>query len=211
MGRKLPQIVFGKYKDKITHTYIMNFDTRKDMIRSIVKPNGTYAEIGVFKGEFSDFLYKTLTPEKLILIDYFTGTMGSGDQDGNNFQFVNLDSIYEQLLVTYKDSPNVSLLKGDSVHMLSTLPDNILDMVYLDGDHSYEGVKKDIEIAFRKVKPNGWLMGHDYEMNMVKASRSYQFGVKQAIDEFCSQHGYTVYAKGMDGCVSFAVQIVKAL
>ena len=188
----------------------MNFDTRQDMIRYLVKPNGVYAEIGVFKGEFSEFLYKTLSPDKLVLVDYFIGTMGSGDQDGNNFQYVNLDSVYHDLTRKYKDSPNVSLLKGDSVTMLSTFPDNTFDMVYLDGDHSYEGVKKDIEVAFQKVKPNGWLMGHDYEMNMTKAKKSYQFGVKQAVDEFCVKHGFSVYAKGLDGCVSFGIQIHKA-
>lgn len=185
----------------------MNFDTRQDMIRQIVKPHGVYAEIGVFKAEFSEFLYKTLSPEKLVLIDLFTGTMGSGDQDGNNFQYVNLDSIYQGLINKY---PNVSVLKGDSVSMLSTFPDNTFDMIYVDADHSYEGTTRDIEVAYAKIKNGGWLMGHDYEMNMTKAKQVYHFGVRQAVDEFCLKHGYSVYAKGFDGCVSFAIQINKA-
>ncbi len=188
----------------------MEFDNREDMITSIIKPNGAYAEIGVFKGEFSDFLYKTLTPQRLVLIDFFTGNMGSGDQNGNNFQFVNLDNIYQEMIYKYKESRNVEVLKGDSVAMLSTFPENTFDMIYIDADHSYEGAKRDIEIAFTRIRNGGWLMGHDYEMNMNKAMRSYEFGVKRAVDEFCTKYGFSVYAKGLDGCVSFAVHISKA-
>jgi hypothetical protein len=40
-------------------------------------------------------------------------------------------------------------------------------------------------VALHKVKPGGWIMGHDYEMNMQKARNFYTFGVRQAVDEFC--------------------------
>ena len=180
------------------------------MIRSIVIPNGVYAEVGVFKGDFSDFLFRTLSPKQLVLIDYFTGDMGSGNQDGNNYELVNLDAVYKQLVKKYETHDNVTLLKGDSVGMLSTFEDNTFDMIYIDADHSYEGAKRDIQIAYNKLKHGGWLMGHDYEMNMRKAKQVYHFGVKQAVDEFCQECGQTIYAKGYDGCVSFAIQISKA-
>jgi predicted O-methyltransferase YrrM len=92
---------------------------------------------------------------------------------------------------------------------LKTFDDNTFDMIYLDGDHEYKGVVKDLEVAYQKIKPNGWLMGHDYEMNMKKAKTSCHFGVKQAVDEFCERYNQRIYAKGMDGCVSFAIQLKK--
>ncbi len=48
-------------------------------------------------------------------------------------------------------------------------------------------------------------MGHDYEMNMKKAKQVWEFGVKQAVDEFCAEKGLKISAKGMDGCVSYAI------
>jgi hypothetical protein len=48
-------------------------------------------------------------------------------------------------------------------------------MVFLDADHSYEGVKEDWFEWRPKVKPGGWLAGHDYGDK--------RFGVKQAVDE----------------------------
>lgn len=36
------------------------------------------------------------------------------------------------------------------------------DMVFIDGDHSYDGVKADILHAFKMVRVGGYLCGHDY-------------------------------------------------
>lgn len=52
---------------------------------------------------------------------------------------------------------------------------NSLDMVFIDGDHSYEGVKADIEAWLPKVKPGGVICGHDYNRD--------EYGVTRAVDE----------------------------
>jgi hypothetical protein len=85
------------------------------------------------------------------------------------------------------------------------LKDESIDAIYIDGDHSYEGVKKDLESAYSKIKRFGWIMGHDYEMNMTKAKKEYKFGVRKAVDEFCSKYNLKIFAKAMDGCVSYAI------
>lgn len=50
-------------------------------------------------------------------------------------------------------------------------------------------------------------MGHDYEMNMIKAQNTYTFGVKQAVDEFCIKYNQKITAKGNYGCVSYGICI----
>ena len=37
-----------------------------------------------------------------------------------------------------------------------------VDLVYIDGDHSYDGCREDIRLWQQAVKPGGWLGGHDY-------------------------------------------------
>ncbi len=185
------------------------FDTRIEMIAALVPTNQTYAEIGVFKGEFAKTLLSTLSPKQLVLFDLFTGEMGSGDVDGNGYSLTNLDTNYLRLQ-TELPSDVVVFMKGDSSSLLDTnYSDNYFTMVYVDGDHSYSGCKLDLEAAFKKVKNGGWIMGHDYEMNMRKAQNVYNFGVKKAVDEFCEKYGQTVYAKGLDGCVSYAIKVRK--
>lgn len=41
-------------------------------------------------------------------------------------------------------------------------PDGIFDLVFIDGDHSYEAVKSDIRNYLPKVRDGGILAGHDF-------------------------------------------------
>jgi predicted O-methyltransferase YrrM len=40
--------------------------------------------------------------------------------------------------------------------------DGYFDMVYLDGDHTYGGVSRDVKAWLPKVRKGGVLAGHDY-------------------------------------------------
>lgn len=180
------------------------YKNRIDMISELVPKGGAYCEIGIFKGDMAKELMR-LEPTKLFLLDLFEGFCGSGDADGNNYEDANLNESYKNLTVLYSNNPEVSIIKGDSSTNLSLEEDESFDMIYIDGDHSYEGCKKDLLEAYKKVKRGGWIMGHDYEMNMNKAKTAYHFGVRKAVDEFCSEFSQKIYAKGCDGCVSYAI------
>ena len=122
------------------------------------------------------------------------------------YKTADLDTSFKNLIHKYENDTSVHIIKGNSSQILQLLDDNSFDMIYIDADHSYEGSKQDIEIAYAKIKPGGWIMGHDYEMNMNKAKQEYKFGVRQAVDEFCKKYNQTIKAKGFDGCVSFAIK-----
>jgi hypothetical protein len=55
----------------------------------------------------------------------------------------------------------VNPIVGDSVAVAATYEDESLDFVFIDGDHRYEHVKADIEAWWPKVKPGGYIGGHD--------------------------------------------------
>lgn len=191
-----------------TYLNLRKFPTRIDML-SVVPKHGVYAEIGVFTAEFSDTLCKQLQPRKLVLIDLFSGITNSGDQDGNNMKFVDIGEVYKHLMNVSRNFPALHVKKGDSSSILSTFPDNTFDMIYIDGDHSYEGVKKDLLMSYSKVKPGGWIMGHDFGINPEKTKNYYEFGVEKAVMQFCSIFGQSVSVLGMDGCISFGIQVKK--
>lgn len=180
------------------------FDTRLDMLRYLLPPKAVIAEIGVHQGIFAQQLF-CLMPQLLVLIDPFEGIVPSGNQDGNNVVYADLDKVYQHLSTTIGPLNNIRLHRGYSQDILPMYPP-IFDCVYIDGDHSYEGVKRDLEIAWAKTKPGGYICGHDYEMNNTKTARVYDFGVKKAVDEFCGTHQVFICAKGLDGCVSYAIR-----
>lgn len=182
------------------------YPTRLEMLETLVPKGHSICEIGVFRGAFSQQIRDTLKPKRLILIDPFDGRMISGDADGNNVEAADLPLIYVKMVDGLLGDPAVMILRGRSEEMLPRLRGDSLDCVYIDGDHSYEGVKQDLEMAWRIVRPGGYLCGHDYETNLEKTNNVYDFGVKRAVDEFCEAKGVKILAKGMDGQVSFCIQ-----
>lgn len=56
-----------------------------------------------------------------------------------------------------------------------------LDMVFVDGDHSYEGCSKDIEAWLPHVKNHGIMVFHDY-------GRDVWADVKRSVDEHMKNH-----------------------
>jgi len=185
------------------------FDTRNDMLKFYCNKltNPRILEIGVFKGDFLNYLVTNCNCGSIDAVDLFEGKTCSGDADGNNVVVYDVGKSYLELLEKYKEKPNIKIHKSNSIHFLQEQENNTYDIIYIDGDHSYNGVKQDLIKAFNKIKNGGYIMGHDYEMNMKKAKKEYNFGVKQAVDEFCIKYNQTIISKALDGCVSYCINI----
>lgn len=185
---------------------MQTFENRQQMLSTLVPQAAIIIELGVFMGEFANFINQNLKPSKLHLVDTWSGDICSGDQNGNNVVYVNGGYAYEHVKLLFANEPNVNIVRDYSYNFMSSLPDKSVDMIYIDADHSYEGVKKDLDIAIKKVKDGGWIMGHDYYINMQKCMNMYDFGVGRAVDEFVKEHNLKIDALAMDGCVSFAIR-----
>ncbi len=83
------------------------------------------------------------------------------------------------------DGPRFKLFRGDSVETAAQFVDGGFDWVYIDADHHYENVKRDIEAWYPKVRAGGIVAGHDYVDYL-------DMGVIQAVNEFAAEHGYEV-------------------
>lgn len=182
------------------------FDTRDEMVRALLPAASAVAEIGVFRGEFAEVLWST-KPSKLLLVDPFEGHTVSGNADGNGVVAADLDYEFLRLYRRWLPHPEVELIRGYSPDALKDVETASLDAIYIDGDHSYAGCWRDLVAARRVVKPGGWIMGHDLEMNPAKTSHRYDFGVKKAVDTFCCALGLELHAKALDGCVSYALRL----
>jgi hypothetical protein len=76
-----------------------------------------------------------------------------------------------------------------------------IDFLFIDGDHTYEGVKKDLNVSWEKIKDMGYITGHDY-------TPIFQ-GVIDAVNEFCNIYNQSISILTEDGCPSFVIQINK--
>ena len=77
------------------------------------------------------------------------------------------------------------LIRDYSANSANLFYDNSLDFVYIDGNHSYEYVNKDLTLWWPKIKSGGMLCGHDYNHSCIPQ-------VTQCVDNFFKQLGKPV-------------------
>lgn len=83
------------------------------------------------------------------------------------------------------------LVIGDTAEMAETMPDESIDLVYVDALHTLEAVTKDINAWYPKVKRGGIMSGHDYESKPAMDGWE-PIEVKQAVDAWAKAQGLTV-------------------
>lgn len=171
--------------------------TRNELIEILPK-GGVGIEVGVFKGDFSWVILDIAEPKMLYMLDRFEGYARSGDKDGENIEVVDLHLHYTLFMKHQFNLPNATLLKDDT-SVIADFPNDFFDFAYIDADHSYGGVKHDLNAIYPKMKKGGWLMGHDY------AQRTK--GVIQAVNEFCQLKGLHIAHLTDDKLPSFAIKI----
>ena len=79
---------------------------------------------------------------------------------------------------------NIRKHKGLSLEVVKGVADDSLDFVYIDGAHDLESVRADIAAWAPKVRPGGFIGGHDYHSNAGS-----DFHVQTAVDEFFAAGG----------------------
>ena len=94
-------------------------------------------------------------------------------------QYENLKNYVDQNY--YGNVVKVIKAFSDDESVINQFDDETFDLIFIDGDHSYEGCKVDLENWWPKVKPGQILCGHDY---CFPEKNPLNFGVKQAVDEF---------------------------
>ena len=124
---------------------------------NIDQKNLTGVEIGTASGDNANTLLGNLNIKKLYCIDPY------GEYYDEGFK-KNIDqspsyNTAKRKLNKYGD--RYEFIRGCSNEVIDRIPDD-LDFVYIDGNHNYEYVKKDIQLYYPKVKHKGIFGGHDF-------------------------------------------------
>ncbi len=140
--------------------------SRMDILRRLPR-GGRFAEIGTFRGDFARKIIDIVQPDELHLFDV-------------SFSNVPPSNLAEL-------TPAVTRWhQGLSWETLGAMPQDYFDVVYIDADHSYEAVSKDLDAALRATRPGGRIICNDYTVWSQLECKPY--GVYWAVNEFATRH-----------------------
>jgi hypothetical protein len=182
---------------------------RQELIRSIGSefPGGKGVEVGTFKGEFSKEIMG-LWNGTLYMVDVWSPLNPDEYIDASNHSNFERDYIYGEAIKNISGNEDRAIMvRAKSEIAANMFEDLSLDFVYIDANHAYDYVVQDIDLWYPKVKPGGYLCGHDYididwtadpifakngKDKYIYGNNSYlgEFGVNPAVDEFCIRNGY---------------------
>lgn len=133
------------------------------------------AEVGVKRGDYSEMLCQGIPRLHLLCIDDYRPTP-KYDWDSVEAFFV----IARKRLIDY----DTDFIKKSSQQAADEdVPNESLDFVYIDADHTFDSIMQDIIIWHQKVRIGGIISGHDYDNPEVKA----------AVDIYAKIHNITYF------------------
>lgn len=160
---------------------------------NIVPNNSVIVEVGCWKGKSTAYLaVEIINSNKNIKIHAVDTWEGSPNEEYHTKdEYVKSNTLYDLFLNNVKPVESVIIpLKMDSVEASKLYTDNTIDVVFIDANHAYEYVIKDIKAWLPKIKSGGILAGHDYGWT----------GVNKAVHELLgnnitTQEGCWIYKK----------------
>jgi predicted O-methyltransferase YrrM len=151
----------------------------------------TFVEVGVFFGLSISFLAQKVKSKdgvKIYGVDLFETWAGKEEIESlydakglsNEERLKKLGEYKYNFVVNRLNEVGcnhfVELIKSDSCAAASLFENESLDFVFIDGNHWYDYVNKDIEAWLPKIKKGGIISGHDYQAAGVSTAVGETFG-----------------------------------
>lgn len=160
------------------------FDT---FLKNNYKESLVGAEIGVWFGTHARGLLENMDNIKMLyLIDpYVPYHDGRLSRDRESVRYVYGRFRNDILESNLKD--RIKFIKKYSSVAINDVPSG-MDFVYIDGNHSHDYVKRDIELYYRKVRVGGLFGGDDYNYSRLPE-------VTIVVNEFVEKHNLRFYSE----------------
>jgi len=155
-------------------------------------------EVGVYDGRLSQYLLRQHLNLTLLMVDRWAPVAPdhryalSGSEIAKHSADGWSDVQNKARSAVAFAGPRAVLMRGESVEIARTMFPGVLDFAFIDADHSYEGVKEDLEAWWPAVRPGGFIGGHDWdhpETHIGGSPEKRKWGVQQAVHEFFPGRG----------------------
>ncbi|MBS0649710.1 MAG: class I SAM-dependent methyltransferase [Verrucomicrobia bacterium] len=118
-------------------------------------------ELGTFLGTGTTALFYG-AGVNLTCVDHWKGNQNDPFMQSTTRQY-DFFEICSANINQYNHDNRIALVESDTVQASHLFPDHSFDLIFIDADHTYEGVLADLKAWYSKVRPGGIICGHDCE------------------------------------------------
>lgn len=141
---------------------------RWKVLSNLIKRHGWTrgAELGVWRGQTFFHMLDVCPDLSLIGVDCWPSSLEPHEKD----QSAGISTWYPpEVIRGYRDDvvsraanyDRATIYEMDTVAAAELVPDGSLDFIFVDADHSTEGVLRDVQAWRSKVRQGGMILGHD--------------------------------------------------
>ena len=175
-----------------------------NQISKIRKKKLVIAEIGVWKGAFCKFMLKRCghSISKYYLIDPWRHL----DEWNKPYNIINdkFEKIYKKLMKELENTGKMNkirILRGTTSEVIDKIKDSELDLIYIDGDHTFNGITNDLKLCIPKVSKNGIVGGDDFVDKIDHHGSNYDLTmVKPVVKKYASENGIKLFSNVNQFC-----------
>lgn len=158
----------------------------------------TFVELGVFRGDSFSAVCQAVDslglPTTCVAVDSWAGDIHTGDYG---------DAVYEDIFTYVREryASFATLWRMSFDNAVGEVEDGSIDLLHIDGTHTYEAVRHDFDTWLSKLSPRGVVIMHDVNEHQEN------FGVYRLWDEISQRypscafrygHGLGVVAAGAE-------------
>lgn len=121
------------------------------------------AELGVKEGKLAEYLLREYPDLHMVCIDLFAKRPPmdlQGYETYEKWDFAAITKEYMDRMMQFMS--RVETLVMDTEEAALKYEDETFDFVFIDAEHTYEGVRDDIAAWYPKLKKGGIMAGHDF-------------------------------------------------
>ena len=183
--------------------------SRNELI-GLIPQKAVWTEVGVYRGDFSQKILEVCDPSEFTLIDtwaYIPDMHSPYPDISENYAAFSgkihyehfginpsttQDDNFRYVINRFEGDNRVKIVREESYKAIMNSPDNYFDVMYIDANHRYEYVLRDMMEARLKLKSGGIMLLNDFyegpggfEQNM---------GVMSAANTFVKRYDYSYLA-----------------
>ena len=142
--------------------------TLDNLVRQYARSRMTVFELGVYTGRASLVMLRHIKVMRgqLYAIDWFKGNLGVEAIINTTFERHDIQAIYQNNIREYGYEAHTNLIVATTESAAPIVADQSVDILFIDADHRYSQVRRDILNWYPKLKSGGLLAGHDFEKRL---------------------------------------------